>query len=142
MRKRLGDTPGWTVSSAGTHAMNGSPASDAAIQALADIGIDGANHRSRQLTRELLDKADLVAVMTRGHRDEILSQWPDVSGKVALITSFGVEPTADDIPDPIGQSVTVYGHVRDRLDSAISDMILHLMDQGELQPHSPGKGTK
>ncbi len=142
LRTRLSETPGWTVSSAGTHAMNGLPPSEAAVQALAGLGIDCSGHQSRLLTREMLDNADLVAVMTRGHLDEILSQWPDVSGKVALITSFGVDQTADDIPDPIGQSVAVYRGVRDQLDTAISDMILHLMDQGELQTQSPGKVTQ
>ncbi len=139
LRKRLGAHPGWTVSSAGIHAMDGMPPSEASVQVLAEWGIDASTLRSRPLTREILDSADLVLVMTRGHLDEIHSQWPDVSGNVALITSFGLAKHPADVPDPIGQSVAVYRHVRDQLDEAVSELILHLADQGELNTHPSGK---
>ena len=45
--------PGVDVSSAGLYAMNGMPASDGAQREMARRGLSLANHRSRQLTREM-----------------------------------------------------------------------------------------
>ncbi len=141
LRKRLASESGWSIASAGIHAMDGAPPSAEAVAALREWDIDAGAHRSRHLTREMIDAADLVLVMTRTHREEILSQWPDVSDKVLPITSFGLAQETTDVPDPIGQSNAVYRRVRDQIDEAVSDVILHLADQGELNPSSSGKVT-
>jgi protein-tyrosine-phosphatase len=49
------------------------------------------------VTRELLDRADRIITMTRGHRDTILAELPEVESKVRLLADDG-----RDICDPIG----------------------------------------
>ena len=55
------------VASAGTYGANAEPASGHAIRVLADRGVDIGAHRSRPLTSDLVDGADLVVAMARSH---------------------------------------------------------------------------
>ena len=128
-RARLGEEHGWRAASAGTAALPGWPASEEAVQALREKGIEARNHASQPLTRELVEAADLVITMTSRHRDEVLRLCPGAAGKTRLMTSFGLTPRLRDIPDPVGQSMDVYRFTRDVLDSAMADVILTLMEQ-------------
>jgi protein-tyrosine-phosphatase len=56
-----------SVSSAGTSATEGSPASPPSVRAAARRGADLSAHRSRRLDAGALDDADLVFVMTPEH---------------------------------------------------------------------------
>lgn len=128
MRHRLGENTTWTVASAGVFAMDGAPASIEAVQALADLGIDGGGHRSQMLTGDLIQSATLLAVMTENHKRQILSHFPEAAGKVFRITEFGLGGSEEDIADPIGQSLSVYRHTRDQIDSALPDLILYMKE--------------
>ena len=59
-----------TVASAGLYP-SGSPATDDAVQVMADRGLDLRAHRSRRIDAELIDDADLIIGMTREHVREI-----------------------------------------------------------------------
>jgi RpiB/LacA/LacB family sugar-phosphate isomerase len=139
LRERLGPSSGWVVASAGLGAMRGSPASAEAVAALDEWGIDLTPHRSQPLTQELVDGADIVVVMTDAHRAEVLRRFSQAADKVDLLTSFGTAGEADDVPDPIGLSVDAYRKIRDDIESAITDFILHMVEKGELKMARRGK---
>jgi len=120
---------GWVAASAGTAATNGWPASEEAVQALKEKGIPLTDHASQPITHDLLKSAELIVTMTEWHKRDILSFEPSVSERVHLVTSFGTSDNSADIPDPIGLSLDVYRHTRDVLESAIADIILHIMDK-------------
>jgi protein-tyrosine phosphatase len=65
------------VSSAGSLAA-GHPATPEAVQVMAARGIDIADHESRLITADLLEGADLVVAMTRGHLREACVAAPTV----------------------------------------------------------------
>ena len=94
---------GFNILSAGLSAGNGSPASREAVDLLAGEGIDLRNHESQQLTERLLLHADHVLTMTRGHRQSIISEYPDIADRVNLLSSEAV-----DIPDPYGGGTREY----------------------------------
>lgn len=64
------------VRSAGLMA-GGSPATDPAIEVMAAVGLDLSDHRSRQITRAVVQMADLVVTMTRQHIIELTLMAPD-----------------------------------------------------------------
>jgi len=136
LRSRLGDGSGWQVVSAGVLAGQGAPASPESVRALEEIGLDLRPHQSQPLTEELVDAATLLVVMTRHHAEDVLRQFPAADGRVVLLTSFGSDPQVRDIPDPIGQSLEVYRWTRDQIESATSDLVLHIKDRWGLQPPS------
>ncbi len=55
------------ISSAGTSAVEGGSATQAAVQVMDLWGVDLEYHRAEQLTRRLLAAADLIVVMSREH---------------------------------------------------------------------------
>ena len=89
-----------TVASAGMAAAEGEPASQNALIALQNRGIDANAHRARQLSPELVKQATRIYVMTETHRDAILRVLPDAAEKITVIG----------IPDPYGMTVS-YTHL-------------------------------
>jgi protein-tyrosine phosphatase len=59
------------VSSVGTIARDGAPATPEAIVVASEHGIDASSHAARRLVREHLAEADLVLAMTAEHRDAV-----------------------------------------------------------------------
>lgn len=129
LKHLLGPNCGWEISSAGVCAGNGYPASPNAIEALREKGIDISNLYSRTLTPDLIESADLLVTMSRGHRDAILAIAPESAGKVFLLKSFGIAQSPTDIYDPIGEALDVYRRVRDEIDAALPDLILYMMEE-------------
>ena len=125
-RHRIGDDAGWEAVSAGTFAGEGWPASENAVLAVQELGIDLTRHRSQPLSAELVEAADLIVVMTDEHRDRILEAFPQVGNRVCLIKSFGTSKVPTDISDPYGGSLNTYKRIRDEIDRALSDLILFI----------------
>ncbi|MGO1489327.1 MAG: sugar nucleotide-binding protein, partial [Arachnia sp.] len=74
---------GVQFSSAGTHALVGDGIDPPMAAHVGDRG-DATQHVARQLTRALLDEADLVLTMGVDHRRYILDEWP-TSGRKAFL---------------------------------------------------------
>jgi protein-tyrosine phosphatase len=119
MRRRLGTRSLWRVASAGLSTLDGQPASQEGIAVLAEKGIDMRPHRSRLLTRDLVDAASILVVMTASHSDLILGRYRDAREKVFLLRSFAPGGRAGDVEDPIGSPVTVYRATMETIDDAL-----------------------
>ena len=72
------------VTSAGTRPWSAG-ATDEAIAVMGEKGLDIASHENRQVTRELVESADLVLGMTRDHVAYALARCPDAAGRAFLI---------------------------------------------------------
>ncbi|MBB1484002.1 dTDP-4-dehydrorhamnose 3,5-epimerase family protein [Tessaracoccus sp. MC1865] len=107
---------------------------------------DSSTHRARQLTRAMLEEADLVVAMAADHRRYILDSWPALGRKVFVIghiarelaslpesaTLAGVtehlwrhrtSDTSDDVPDPYGRGDAAARSAADSIDAHL-DIIL------------------
>lgn len=109
---------GYLVLSAGIAASDGAPASPEAVQLLLDEGIDISDHASQQLTESLLERADYVLTMTRGHRDAILTSRPDQYEKIRLVSGQGY-----DVSDPIGGGMSEYRHCKQEIEKNLSEFL-------------------
>jgi len=89
------------VESAGIAAFDGGRASENAIEAMAERGIDLSNHRSQPVSREMIESADLVIALGHGHRDQLLHWNPSLVDRVVVISETGVS-------DPIGGDCEIY----------------------------------
>lgn len=98
----LKDKAGVSVSSAGAFAGNGHPASPEAVAAMREMGLDLSGHRSRSLTREMIESVDQIYTMTESHRRAVLDQAPEAEIKVQRL-----DPKTD-ISDPIGGNLAIY----------------------------------
>ena len=123
---RMGADSGWEASSAGTFSAKGHPASENAVLAVKELGLDLSGHRSQPLTVELLAESDMIVVMTAEHRFHLLEVFPEVGNRVFLIKSFGTSKVLGDVSDPYGGSLNTYIRIRDEIDRALSDLILFI----------------
>jgi len=119
LRARLGPDSRWRVASAGVSAPAGLPASEPAVAALREKGIDLRPHRSRALSRELIDDALLIVVMTAAHLAQIRMMNPGAVEKGFLLKLFDPAAGGRDIEDPLGLSVEGYRLTRDEIDAAL-----------------------
>jgi len=97
------ESRGYSVLSAGTAAIWGSPASYQAVEAMRQYGLDLTNHRSRPLTPGLIEDADIIFILARHHGESIRGILPETSAKIRLL-----HPDGGDIRDPVGGSVDTF----------------------------------
>ena len=130
-RKHMEDNGEWEVCSAGVMTEYGAPASRFGVKALREIAIEMKDHRSQPMGRDLVDKADVIVVMTSAHRDILLERYPDAESKVVLLKSLDPESDGGDLLDPIGLSLDVYRHIRDEIGKAMYGVERYLEEKEE-----------
>jgi protein-tyrosine phosphatase len=72
------------VTSAGTMPWS-SGATGPAVEVMREHGLDIAGHENRQVTRELVEDADLVLGMTRDHVSIAITRSPSARGRTFLV---------------------------------------------------------
>jgi protein-tyrosine phosphatase len=133
-----------SVSSAGTWADRGSPASSGAQEVMRERGLDLSRHRSTPLEARHLDMADLVIVMTSVHVQEVGELAAEAETKTYLIKEFAelettgsAEPGLDailaagrpeprrslDVDDPIGLPFMAYERCLRDLESGVVSLL-------------------
>lgn len=125
---------GWRhvrVASAGLSARDGGAAAGNAIAVAHRYGVDLETHRTRALTPELLQWADLVLTMSAGHLDAV--RGLGAGDRAALLAAFarGDDPAAHGVRDPYGGPLqayeNTYGELRQLIGGALDRLapILH-----------------
>jgi protein-tyrosine phosphatase len=94
---------GIEVLSAGVYAIGDGPASEGAVQAMREMGLDLSGHRTQPLTPGLLDDANVVVVMTQSHAESIRELFPEAGAKIRLL-----DPTGGDLEDPVGGTAETF----------------------------------
>lgn len=113
---------GLQVRSAGIYAAMGSEASAHAKKVLDQNQIEH-NHLSNMLTLETVHWADLILTMTGSHKNAILQQYPETTGKVFTLKEFTGEVYDVDVVDPFGGSVAIYQETFRELEKLITKAI-------------------
>ena len=140
LRQHLGPQAEWQVSSAGLFTANGMAASLPAIEVLREQGLDLTPHRSRVVTKDIVDAATLIVVMTTAHVTELKRRFPEAQDRIYLLKSFDPGCGGGDIPDPLGGTTNLYRTIREEIESALLDLILYLksyvskQDEGGIRP--------
>lgn len=129
--KRLVSISGRTdveVSSAGTHANDGSAASDGSLLVGMERGLDLSAHRSRLLTREMVVANDLVLAMTPLHRARVKELDPEAN--VHLLVGFASgEGDGPAVQDPFGGDLGAYRKTADELERELTELMKRISPQ-------------
>ncbi|MCZ6673366.1 MAG: low molecular weight protein arginine phosphatase [Verrucomicrobia bacterium] len=116
------------ILSAGVAAGNGYPASSNSVAALNKVGIDLNDHLTTQVTEALLNKANYIFGMTRGHIESARYMMDEQDNdRIFLMREFieGVENL--EITDPFGRGFADYENARDSMVEAIPSLIQFLI---------------
>ena len=113
------------VSSAGTGAYDGAPASEGAYLVGLENNIDLSAHRAQRLSRDLVSQSDLILAMSPQHRDRAM----DLGGgdKVFLLGAYAGRIGEDaSVNDPFGAELDEYRTTFRELESLIQATISRL----------------
>ena len=115
LQRKVGDVE---VSSAGTGAWDGAPASEGAYLVGLEKGLDLSGHRARLLTRDVVQQADLILTMARHHRARVQELGGD--GYVHLLGEFAGRKGDDaEVSDPFGGDIELYRETYAELDELV-----------------------
>jgi L-threonylcarbamoyladenylate synthase len=111
---------GYKVLSAGTMDMAGMPASTEAVLACALKGVDLGGHRSRRLTRSLVEMSDRIFAMARSHCEHVVFLSPEAQSKCSLLAG------EQEIPDPIGRPQEYFDDCANLIEDAVKARVREL----------------
>ena len=112
------------VSSAGTSAWDGAPASDGSLLVGLERHLDLGSHRSRQVTRAIVEDVDLIFTMGPHHLERVDALGG--AGKSYLLTAYPSRTVGRNISDPIGGDLEIYRATADELEAEIRRVFDHL----------------
>jgi len=92
----------WRIASAGVYAPVGYPAAQNTLALLKQRGLDLNQHRSTQITLEMVQASNLILTMERGQKEALQIAFPDHSQKIYLLSEMIGEDW--EIADPVGGS--------------------------------------
>jgi protein-tyrosine phosphatase len=158
LRHHLGAGAAISVASVGTIGWNNYPATPHAVEVLAERGIDLGSHVSRKINRDDVDRADLIIAMTRKHGWAVAAHDPDAAARTFLLGevtrlarshrrngeslrdwSEAIDRSrpagrpmghaADEIHDPVGESIEVYRSTAAVLDRLLGELAAALVTE-------------
>lgn len=144
LARQLGDPDrsGVVVSSAGTQADFGLPATPDMVLAAREYGLDLTMHRSRPVSRGLLMESDVILAAEVDHIRYMGSVAPESAGKMRLA---GLPLGVETIPDPYGADVVAYRETARLLMKSAeewSKVLRRMVDEAGWKPSgSPGAPT-
>ncbi len=119
---------GMEVSSAGTGAWDGAPASEGAYLIGLEHGLDLSRHQARLLTRDVVKHSDVILTMSRHHRTR--AQELGGEGRVFLLGEYvGVTGPEAEVSDPFGSDLDVYRETYEHLEELIREAAKQLLGE-------------
>ena len=110
--------------SAGIRTSQGGRSPEAACDVARRFGLTLDDHRPQLLTRDLMDRFDLVVVMEAAHFTALRGSYPHVSNRVVLLSLFDDEARFGyeryNIADPFAQPPAVFDACYRRIDRALA----------------------
>jgi protein-tyrosine-phosphatase len=117
------------VTSAGTGAWDGAPASEGAYLVGLERGLDLSAHRARLLTRELVEQAHLILTMARHHRARVDELGGE--GRVFVLGEYaGRDGDHAEVSDPFGGDLDVYRDTCAELEALVAATAERLRTEG------------
>jgi protein-tyrosine phosphatase len=121
-----GAADGWSIASAGTHALNGIPMHESAADLLAERGIDSDWWSSQRLTGALVAGADLVLTAELSHRSEVVTLDPRALRKTFTLLQFAR------LSEQVGPVTALSGHQQ-----GVELLARATAARSQLQPNPP-----
>jgi len=113
-----------SVASAGTHALTGNPATDFALIAAHEKGIDISGHRARLLEPALIQDSDIILCMEPSHAEWVISVSPSSAKKVYILADFsGPGKRLGKIADPYGCGIPEYRECINTIEACLRNFL-------------------
>jgi protein-tyrosine-phosphatase/predicted ATP-grasp superfamily ATP-dependent carboligase len=119
--------------SAGFHPQEGRTTPNWALDLAAEHGVDLAEHRSRLLTKAMVDSADAIFVMDRKNYRDLINQFPWTKHKIYFFGLFA-DNIWGEIDDPYGMTQDKARICYQRMVLALNGLLKRLREAQMLAP--------
>ncbi len=107
------------VLSGGLAAAEGMPASENAVLAMQEMGLDISAHTAKNIHASVVREADLILTMTQAHKRALIQLFgPEAEKKTYALLEYIGQP--GDIADPFGRDLDVYRACAAQLKAVLS----------------------
>lgn len=99
------------ITSAGVLGIEGAPPPSEIIELMQDEGIDIATYRSKGITEDMVERADLIFALALDHYKALRQAFPEVKDRIHLLGHFpqkGTPKKEESIQDPYGGTAEEY----------------------------------
>jgi protein-tyrosine-phosphatase len=115
---------GFHAESAGLLALPGNSATFLAQKVAVEHGVDLAGHKAKRLSQKLVDWSELILVMEKSHKDELLADFPEAADKTFLMRRFArFGSRSRGIADPYGLQYDAYRFCYLDIEDAVSGLM-------------------
>lgn len=112
------------VTSAGTAAYDGAPATEGARRVAERAGLDLSRHRARRLDRSVLAEVDLVLLMDPRDLATVRALDPEAAEQTYGLADFAqARATGEAVPDPYGGSPEAYEEALRRIETHLERVV-------------------
>jgi protein-tyrosine phosphatase len=111
--------PKKTIVSAGLRGMTGWTADPSSVRIMQKRGIDISAHRAKNLTKQMIDEADLILTMEEQQTHSVVSRFPEANGKIMRLGQY----SDYDIADPFNRSVEFFEKTCELIEKGIQELI-------------------
>ncbi|MDP3386095.1 MAG: low molecular weight protein arginine phosphatase [Eubacteriales bacterium] len=120
----------YTVVSAGLMTVDGLEASEFAVEALNEKGIDIRDHRSKRLTTDMIEEADLILTMTYSHKTAVIQKSANASEKTYTLKEYANHGDSNmDIADPFGMDIDAYQQCAEEISTTLESIVNKLIGE-------------
>lgn len=119
------------IISAGTLNMNSVPAYDLSLKVADENQVDLFSHRSRPVTDDLINQADIVFCMALNHLNYLKAKYPRDKEKFVLLREWNRDTLLSNpsIADPIGHDLDFFRKTYRDIQAEINRILPHLVRQ-------------
>lgn len=128
LKEMLKEKRGIRIDSCGTIFSSFGGPTPQTIKIMKEHGIDISSHKTKSLSKDLIDEADLILVMERKHRERIRELNPEAENRTFLLKEFAGDKGNLEIRDPIGLSDEVYREVAGEIRSALGKALPKILE--------------
>ncbi len=128
LREMLKEKKEIRIDSCGTIFSSFSGPTSQAIKIMKEYGIDISSHKTKSLSKDLIDGADLILVMERKHRKRVRELNPEAKNKTFLLKEFAPDKENLEIRDPIGLSDRVYKEIAEEIKGTLQEALPGILE--------------
>lgn len=110
------------VFSSGLYAEDGERATDYAISAMEEYGVDLKKHRATNTRKSKIREMDLILCATEAHKNMLLEIYPDIKDKIYTMKEY-VGEQEKNIKDPWGYGLETYKKCANEIDNCVIKII-------------------
>ena len=113
-----------SVASAGLNTFDLNEPDRKMVAHLSKIGIPKVDHKPKQISKQHVDWANIILVMTTDHAKKVMDLWPEAKPKLQVFGRFvSAGPIIDDVIDPFGKSSYHYRLAQSQISLAVKNLV-------------------